>query len=159
MIRRIPRSPPRQRPPLPILPIAPTNLAAAAISSTQVALNWHDASLDETSFIIERSPNGTTGWTQVGTTAANATTFTDATATASTQFFYRVHSANGQRWRLCRFQRCQLPTTPAASTTLPSPWTDADIGTVGTVGSGSFNNNVYTVNGAGADIWNADRRF
>ena len=40
---------------------------------------------------------------------------------------------------------------------LPSPWTNSDIGAVGLAGSASYSNGVFTVKGAGADIWgNAD---
>ena len=33
-------------------------------------------------------------------------------------------------------------------------WTDSDIGAVGSVGSATIYNGVFTINGAGADIWN-----
>lgn len=36
---------------------------------------------------------------------------------------------------------------------LPSPWVSQDIGRPGTAGSASYANEVYTVNGAGPDIW------
>src|SRR5262249_42143350 len=46
-------------------------------------------------------------------------------------------------------------TTLAAG--LPAPWQDADIGSVTPAGSASFSSGVFTVRGAGADIWgNAD---
>jgi len=45
-------------------------------------------------------------------------------------------------------------TTPPPSTALPSPWIDMDIGNVGLVGSASYTNGTFTVNGSGDDIWN-----
>ncbi len=42
---------------------------------------------------------------------------------------------------------------------LPAPWLSADIGSVNLVGGASWSNNVYTVNGSGADIWNAADAF
>ena len=40
---------------------------------------------------------------------------------------------------------------------LPSPWADADIGATGATGSTDYADGVFTVKGAGADIWgNAD---
>jgi len=36
-----------------------------------VRLDWQDNSSDETGFKVERSPNGSTGWTEIATTAAN----------------------------------------------------------------------------------------
>jgi phosphatidylserine/phosphatidylglycerophosphate/cardiolipin synthase-like enzyme/regulation of enolase protein 1 (concanavalin A-like superfamily) len=45
--------------------------------------------------------------------------------------------------------------TPPPPPTLPSPWLHQDIGAVGAAGAASFNpqTNVFTVKGAGADIW------
>ncbi len=39
-----------------------------------VRLNWQDNSSDETGFKIERSPNGSTGWTQIATTGVGVNT-------------------------------------------------------------------------------------
>src|SRR5205807_641550 len=36
---------------------------------------------------------------------------------------------------------------------LPSPWVDSDIGSPAIAGSASYSNGVFTVNGAGADIY------
>ncbi|MBU6410814.1 MAG: DUF1349 domain-containing protein, partial [Verrucomicrobia bacterium] len=46
-------------------------------------------------------------------------------------------------------------TIAASGGGLPSGWTDADIGSVGLVGSASYSNGTFTVSGSGADIWNA----
>jgi regulation of enolase protein 1 (concanavalin A-like superfamily) len=42
---------------------------------------------------------------------------------------------------------------------LPYPWVAADIGTVGLVGSSQYASGVYTVNGAGGDIWGTADAF
>ena len=42
---------------------------------------------------------------------------------------------------------------------LPSGWTDADIGSVGVSGSASYSSGTFTVKGAGADIWNTADGF
>jgi hypothetical protein len=42
---------------------------------------------------------------------------------------------------------------------LPSPWQHQDIGSVGASGSASFNGGVFTVTGAGSDIWGAADSF
>lgn len=72
-------------------PAAPTNLVATAASAAQINLTWTDNS-DETVFEIERSADGTTGWANVGTTAANTTTFQNTGLATSTQYFYRVRA-------------------------------------------------------------------
>ena len=60
----------------------------------RIDLTWTDNSNNETGFIVERSPNGTDTWTQVGTPAANAISFSDSTAglTINTTFYYRVRA-------------------------------------------------------------------
>ena len=42
---------------------------------------------------------------------------------------------------------------------LPPPWTQQDVGAVGLAGSGSDANGVFTVEGSGADVWNAADAF
>lgn len=72
------------------LPAAPSSLVATAVSDTEIDLTWVDNSAAETSFSIERSLDGSTGWTGVLTPAANATSASDTGLTASTQYFYRI---------------------------------------------------------------------
>src|SRR5207248_9953441 len=72
----------------------PIYLTATAVSTTQINLSWSDNSNNETGFIVERSPNGTDTWTQVGTPAANATTFQNTGLTASSKHFYSSHRTN-----------------------------------------------------------------
>ena len=49
-------------------------------------------------------------------------------------------------------------TTPA-NNTLPTPWVDTDVGSPAISGSASFANGVFTVNGAGADIYGTNDQF
>jgi len=48
--------------------------------------------------------------------------------------------------------------TPAAAE-LPSPWTHQDIGSVGVAGSATYATGIFTVKGAGADIWGTADAF
>ena len=76
-------------------PVAPSGLVATAVAnSLQMNLTWTDNATTETGFIVERSPNGTDTWTQIGTPAANATAFSDTSAglTAGTTYYYRVRA-------------------------------------------------------------------
>jgi fibronectin type 3 domain-containing protein len=75
-------------------PAAPGNLTAAAVNFQNVNLAWQDNSNNEDQFLIERSLDGSSGWTQIGTASANATTFTDTTTLATTTFYYRVRAYN-----------------------------------------------------------------
>jgi len=46
-----------------------------------------------------------------------------------------------------------------APTPVPSPWTDADVGSPATAGSASYASGVFTVNGGGSDIWGSTDQF
>jgi outer membrane protein assembly factor BamB/regulation of enolase protein 1 (concanavalin A-like superfamily) len=50
-------------------------------------------------------------------------------------------------------------TFTTAASTLPSPWADSDVGSPAPAGSASFANGVFTVNGAGNDIWGTTDQF
>ena len=71
----------------------PSGLTATGVSMTQINLNWSDNSSDETAFYVERSPNGSTGWTEIGSVGANVTTYPDSTGlTCDTTYYYRVRA-------------------------------------------------------------------
>lgn len=77
----------------PVAPAAPSNLTAAAASSTQINLAWTDNSGNEDGFYIERSPNGTT-YTQIASVGSNTTAYSSSGLTASTTYYYRVRAFN-----------------------------------------------------------------
>src|SRR5207248_473979 len=70
----------------------PSSLSAMAVSTTQINLNWQDNSGDESSFRVERSPNGTTGWTEIYATITNATTYSSTVLTPGATYYYRVRA-------------------------------------------------------------------
>lgn len=45
------------------------------------------------------------------------------------------------------------------TTSLPSPWADVDLGSVGAAGSATYSSGTFTVNGSGADIWGSSDAF
>ena len=49
--------------------------------------------------------------------------------------------------------------TIPANNPVPSPWVDTDVGSPAIGGSASYANNVFTVNGAGTDIWGTNDQF
>ena len=73
------------------IPDAPTGLVATALSSSQIALTWSDVEAD-TGYQVERSPDGPTGWTLIGTTVANDSAFTDTGLSGNTAYYYRVRA-------------------------------------------------------------------
>jgi hypothetical protein len=74
-------------------PGAPTSLTATAVSASQINLSWPDVS-GEAGFKVERSPDGSTGWTKIGSTAAGVLTYSDTGLTPNTTYFYRVRGTN-----------------------------------------------------------------
>ncbi|MGE5611840.1 MAG: hypothetical protein ACM359_21515, partial [Bacillota bacterium] len=86
----------------------------------------------------------------------DVTTYTDASAKAMTEYYYRVVALNAKA-------QSMLPTaiftaTPA-TTPLRSPWLSKDIGGVKGTGASSYANNVFTLIGNGGDIWDRSDAF
>jgi len=73
----------------------PATSTATPVSQTQIDLGWADNSNNESGFTVERSPNGTSGWTQIATVGANVTTYSSTGLTCSTTYYYRVRAYNG----------------------------------------------------------------
>ena len=73
-------------------PLAPTNLSVSYASNTSLSLTWSDNATDETGYEIDRSLTGADGWSNVTTTAANATSYTDTGLTVDTEYFYRIRA-------------------------------------------------------------------
>src|SRR6185369_2693027 len=93
------------------------------------------------------NPPDTYSWTPPSSLQANTTYYwkvvsrTFANMTASTSNFAFTTGAG------------------SGGGSLPSPWLHQDIGAVGVSGSASFNSGVFTVAGAGSDIWGAADSF
>lgn len=75
-------------------PIAPSNLSATAVSSSQINLTWQDKSSNETGFRIERSLSATSGYTLIATVSANVTTYSNVGLSEYTTYYYRVCAYN-----------------------------------------------------------------
>jgi fibronectin type III domain protein len=69
-------------------PTAPVLLSATG-SATSVDLTWSDVDT-QVSYEVDRSPDGTSGWTAIGTTGQDVTSFTDTGLPLSTTYYYRV---------------------------------------------------------------------
>ena len=99
-------------PTFPLTPVAPSNLVATAVSSTQINLSWTDNATDELGFHIERSLDGT-NFSEIATVNPDVTSFNDTGLTPSTTYFYRIFSFNN-------FGN-SAPSNIAGDTTQPSP--------------------------------------
>jgi hypothetical protein len=79
--------------PLVTVPAAPSNLTLTVPSASQINLAWTDNASNETGFVIQRQ-TGSDSWVTLTTTAANATSYSDASVAAATQYSYRVLATN-----------------------------------------------------------------
>jgi hypothetical protein len=78
-----------------VAPSAPSGLSATPISSSQIDLAWTDNSGNELGFKVERSTAGAGGpWTQIATTSANATSYSNTGLSLVTSYWYRVRAYN-----------------------------------------------------------------
>ena len=75
------------------VPAAPSNLAAAALSTSRIGLTWTDNSDNETKFELQRSPDGSS-WAEIVEPGANATSYTDSGLSANTKYYYRINAGN-----------------------------------------------------------------
>jgi hypothetical protein len=78
----------------PTAPAAPSDLAATALSPYQIDLTWTDNADNESGFVVERSANGSTGWSEIATRGADITAHSDGNLQPETQYFYRVKATN-----------------------------------------------------------------
>lgn len=109
------------------IPGAPLQLAALVSGTNALQLIWQDDSENEQGFAVERSTNGT-AWQPLASTPANATSWTDSTASLGQLFYYRVRATNNSgvsAWSNPASAKRQIPTTLVggilASNTVWSP--------------------------------------
>ena len=77
----------------PRTPGTPT-VTRTAIPTQRVAVRWADNSKNETGFTIQRSSDGGTTWSAIGTALQNAVVYTDTTVASATTYRYRVIANN-----------------------------------------------------------------
>ena len=137
----------------PFPPAAPSGLAATALSSSSIRINWTDNANNETGFKIERKTGAGGTYSQIATVGANTTTFTNTGLSATTTYFYRVRATNlgGDS----AFSAEASATTQSGCGAVPSPFANQDIGSVGFAGGACYSGSTFTVRASGADIWDA----
>lgn len=71
-------------------PATPTLLTAVAVSDSQINLAWVDNATGETSYRVERSLDGVSGWAVIAALVANSTSYANTGLNYSTTYYYRV---------------------------------------------------------------------
>lgn len=116
--------------------------------STQAAPAWLKLNRVGSTVTAAVSADGAT-WRTVGsTTVSMATTMYVGLAVTS-------HSTTVRN--TATFDAVSV--TPLTSATLPAPWANQDLGSVGLAGSTSYSAGQFTVTGAGSDIWGSADSF
>ncbi len=77
-----------------VVPSAPSNLRATAVSTTQVTLAWQDNSSNETGFYLERKTGSAGTWSQIASLGANVVSYSNTGLTAGTSYYYRLRAYN-----------------------------------------------------------------
>lgn len=89
---------------------------------------------------------------------AGSSTMTVTTLT-STPAGTNTIAVKGTSGSLSHTDNVTLIVKASSGGSLPSGWTDADVGNVGLAGSASYSSGTFTISGSGADIWNAGDQF
>ncbi len=138
-------------------PNPPTNLAASAVSASQINVTWTNASDNESGFEVESSTDNAT-YTRLTSTTANVTSYSHLGLNASTTYFYRVRAVNAAG--VSSYAGVISATTPAGP---PPPsggtWQSQDVGAVVAAGSSSESGGTVTLRASGADIWDSTDEF
>ena len=71
---------------------APTSPSAAAASRTAINFTWTESNMNESAYLVERSPDGSSGWTQIYSAAANSTSYQNTALSCGTTYYYRVRA-------------------------------------------------------------------
>ena len=75
-------------------PNAPSSLQATARATEQINLQWNDNSDNESGFLIQKSPNGNTSWTDLMTLSSNTVIASDLAVDKDETWYYRVRATH-----------------------------------------------------------------
>jgi hypothetical protein len=78
-----------------VVPQAPANLSASAVSTSQINLSWNDQSNNESGFKIERSTDNV-NFSEITTAGSNVTSYSNTGLSSATTYYYRVRAFNAQ---------------------------------------------------------------
>ncbi len=114
-------------------PLPTPSLTAQTTSSSAIALNWNDNATNESGYRIERSANGSSGWGEIATVGANATSYSNTGLSPSTTYYYRVQAYRTSDGATSSYSNVASATTSANPLSAPSALT-ASAGSTSSIG-------------------------
>ncbi|MGO9463703.1 MAG: DUF4082 domain-containing protein [Isosphaeraceae bacterium] len=117
-------------------PAAPTNLAASAVSTSQINLTW-TGSNGATAYLIQQSLSSSSGWAQVGSTSGSTTTFQQTGLSAGTTYYYRVVATLGSI-DSAYSSVASATTTGVSTATSDSIWSNSYVPSENAYSAGSY---------------------
>ncbi len=140
--------------------LVPTSLLPAAVTGTTamgganiVQVAWNTVSGAATYSVQRATVSGGPYYTVA--TGLTGTAFTDPKAGTGVTYYYIVSAVSGDGAGDPSAEASATPT----SNGLAAGWNDADVGNTNNKGNSTFLNGVYTLNGAGADIYSGSDTF
>lgn len=127
---------------------APTSTMTVNLNRSGTAMNGVDYSNINTTASV-----GTSGFVDVAVSVINDSTpesTESVTLDLATGSGYVVGSPSSATINI---------TDDDSGSSLPTPWTNQDVGAVGTAGSASHSSGTFTVNGSGSDVWGTADEF
>lgn len=135
-----------------VLPDAPSNLDATAVSGTQINIIWTDESSLETAFQLEVSTNNVNGpFSVLANPAANLQAYSSTGLTPNTKYYFRIR-ANSSLYGNSTYSNVDSATTLPTIPTAPS-------GLTATAVSSSQINLAWTDNSANEDSFRIERKL
>lgn len=76
------------------LPVPPSAFAVSRISESRLDLNWTNGNPSPAAHRVERSLNGSTGFTEIASLTAGTSTYSNTGLEADREYFYRIRAVN-----------------------------------------------------------------
>ncbi|MBI9045471.1 MAG: BspA family leucine-rich repeat surface protein [Anaerolineaceae bacterium] len=96
--------------------VAPESLNANPVSRTEIDLSWTESNFNETAYLVERSTDGSTDWTQIDSIAADSTSYQDTSLFCGTTQYYRVQAYRSSDNAYSSYSGIASATTDACDT-------------------------------------------
>ncbi len=135
------------------------SVAQGAAGGSSIGTALVSGSAESIALSISGAPTGVTaGFNPTSVTTGGSSSLTLTVGASVTPGTYPL-TITGTAPSAIHTAPLSLTVTSASGGGLPSPWTDADIGAPALAGSATWTGGVFTVNGAGADIFGTADQF